>query len=507
MSPKIYDIVIVGSGMGALVASVVLSMEGFSVLVLEKNHQIGGSLQVFSRDKCIFDTGVHYVGSLDEGENLHQIFKYLGIINDLNIHKLDTEGFDVFRFPGDKTFKFGQGYEKFKEILINDFPTELTAIELFCSKIQEVCKSFPLYNLEVDSPQNYINNPDILSDNAWDFIVSITENRMLRTILFANGPLYAGEKDKTPLFVLALITNSYIKGSYRFVNGGSQIAKLLTKKLRAFGGEIIKHQKVVGANFENELVTSVITKEGKEYFGKNFISNLHPKTTIQLFGEDKFRVVYKNRINKLENTISSFMLYISFHENSFPYFNCNFYDYFTDELDEIVSYKKEVWPNILFSCTPVPSKNEKFAESIAVMTYMNFEEVSEWSTTFNTIAVKNKRGESYEEFKKRKEQLVIDKLEVRFPGVKKAIKNVYSSTPLTYRDYIGNEDGALYGIKKNSNNILNSTINPKTRIPNLFLTGQNLIFHGVLGATIGALVTCFKFIDNKTLIDKIKDAT
>jgi len=201
------------------------------------------------------------------------------------------------------------------------------------------------------------------------------------------------------------------------------------------------------------------------------------------------------------------MLYISFHENSFPYFNCNFYDYFTDELDEIVSYKKEVWPNILFSCTPVPSKNEKFAESIAVMTYMNFEEVSEWSTTFNTIAVKNKRGESYEEFKKRKEQLVIDKLEVRFPGVKKAIKNVYSSTPLTYRDYIGNEDGALYGIKKNSNNILNSTINPKTRIPNLFLTGQNLIFHGVLGATIGALVTCFQFIDNKTLIDKIKDAT
>ncbi len=506
MSDKIYDFVIVGSGMGGLVTSVTLAMEGYSVLVLEKNHQIGGSLQVFSRDKCIFDTGVHYVGSLDEGENLHQIFKYLGIINDLNIHKLDSDGFDIFRFPDGKTYKFGQGYEKFKEILKNDFPNESHAIDAFCTKIQDVCTSFPLYNLEEDSPQNYIDNPDILSENAWDFISSITEDPILRVILYANGPLYAAEKDKTPLFVLALITNSYIKGSYRFVNGGSQIAKLLTKKLRQFGGEIIKHQDVISANYENDHIKSVITKEGKEFFGKNFISNIHPKRTIEVFGEDKFRAVYKNRINKLENTISSFMLYISFHENTFPYFNCNFYDYNTYNVGDVVNYSKENWPEILFSCTPVPPKDSKYAESLAVMTYMDFNEVAEWSESFNTIATKNRRGETYEEFKRKKEEVILKHLEVRFPGINKAIKNVYSSTPLTYRDYIGNEDGALYGIKKNSNNILNSTINPKTRIPNLFLTGQNLIFHGVLGATIGALVTCFQFVDNKYLIDKIKAA-
>ena len=76
-----YDFVIIGSGLGGLVSAFILADEGYKVIVLEKNHQIGGLLQVYSRDKTIFDTGVHYVGGLNEGENLNQFFKYLGIFD------------------------------------------------------------------------------------------------------------------------------------------------------------------------------------------------------------------------------------------------------------------------------------------------------------------------------------------------------------------------------------------------------------------------------------------
>ena len=40
---------IVGSGLGGLECASILSKEGYSVCVLEKNHQIGGNLQTFSR--------------------------------------------------------------------------------------------------------------------------------------------------------------------------------------------------------------------------------------------------------------------------------------------------------------------------------------------------------------------------------------------------------------------------------------------------------------------------
>ena len=50
-----YDIVIIGSGLGGLVSGYILSKEGYKVCILEKNHQIGGTLQCFKRDGC----GIH----------------------------------------------------------------------------------------------------------------------------------------------------------------------------------------------------------------------------------------------------------------------------------------------------------------------------------------------------------------------------------------------------------------------------------------------------------------
>ena len=56
--------------MGGLVCGDILSSEGYKVCILEKNKQIGGSLQTYARDKVVFDSGVHYIGALDKGQNL-----------------------------------------------------------------------------------------------------------------------------------------------------------------------------------------------------------------------------------------------------------------------------------------------------------------------------------------------------------------------------------------------------------------------------------------------------
>src|SRR6185436_7461701 len=62
MTDRDFDVVIAGAGLGGLECAVILASEGYKVCVLEKNHQLGGSLQVFSRNKTVFDTGVHYIG-------------------------------------------------------------------------------------------------------------------------------------------------------------------------------------------------------------------------------------------------------------------------------------------------------------------------------------------------------------------------------------------------------------------------------------------------------------
>ena len=125
-----YDIVIVGSGLGGLVSSIILAKEGYKVCVLEKNNQFGGNLQTFVRDKTIFDTGIHYIGGLSEGQNLYQYFKYIGIMDSLNLKKMDENGYDMISFENhEQEFPHAQGYDNFRKQLTQYFPEEREAIE------------------------------------------------------------------------------------------------------------------------------------------------------------------------------------------------------------------------------------------------------------------------------------------------------------------------------------------------------------------------------------------
>ena len=99
---KVYDYIIIGGGLGGLICGLILSKAGKKVIVLEKNPQLGGGLQIFSRNKKIFETGVHYVGSLGKGQNLYQIFKYLGLMDKIKIKKMDNHGFDLIHFNNEK---------------------------------------------------------------------------------------------------------------------------------------------------------------------------------------------------------------------------------------------------------------------------------------------------------------------------------------------------------------------------------------------------------------------
>ena len=505
-SGKEYDFVIIGSGLGGLACAYILASEGHKVIVLEKNHQIGGHLQVYSRDKAIFDTGVHYVGSMDQGENLYQFFKYFGILDKMKLKRMDDDRFDVIRFDDGSEYAYGQGYEEFRKNMNAYFPDEKEAIETYCNKIKEVCKKFPLYNLEV-SGENYQMDSSMLELNAHDYIASITANERLRNVLAGSNQLYAGVKDMTPFYVHALIMNSYLSGAYKFIDGGSQIAIQLSKKIRSFGGEILKHKKVVGAEYnEAGEISAVVLENGEKYSGRQYISNVHPAVTIDIFGEQRFLQVYRNRIKGLKNSISTFLVHFSFHEKSFGYLNYNIYQHHIEDVWGGIDYDKQTWPQTYFICTPYISKHGEYAESMSVMTYMNAEETARWADTLHTVAEPGKRGEGYEEFKKNREEQVLRRVEEVFPGIRAKIKAVHSASPLTFRDYIGNNDGSLYGVMKNSSSPTRTQINTKTRIPNLHLTGQNISMHGILGVTVSAFVTCFSFVDKDKLIQKVKNA-
>ena len=140
------------------------------------------------------------------------------------------------------------------------------------------------------------------------------------------------------------------------------------------------------------------------------------------------------------------------------------------------------------------------------MTYMRFSDVKKWEHTVNTVSNETSRGEDYEAFKKKKAELLFDCVEKQFPGFKASIKSYTTASPLSARDYIGDDEGSLYGLTKDYRQPLKTFISPRTKIPNLLLTGQNINLHGILGVTVSSILTCAQVLGMEYLVDEIKNA-
>ncbi|MDR2237656.1 MAG: NAD(P)/FAD-dependent oxidoreductase [Chryseobacterium sp.] len=499
---KEYDILVIGSGLGGLVSALILAKEGLKVCVLEKNNQYGGNLQTFSRDKLIFDTGVHYLGGLSKGQNLHQFFSYLEIMEDLELRQMDEDGYDRISFGNEEIeYPHAQGYENFIEQLTAHFPGEKENLENYCEEIQYVCGQFPRYH--VVGKDSY--NEEILHLNTKRFIESVTQNKKLQSVLLGSNFLYAGDSENIPFYVHALTVNSYIQSAYKCVKGGSQISKLLIRKLRQYGAEVHKHAEVSAFVFsENDLLTSVKTRNGNEYLAKKFISNIEIRSAIRLIGEERLKKSFLNRVMSWQPVSSCFSIYLVLKPGSVPNFNYNLYHYNSEEQVWNASrYQKEYWPET-YMLSSTPSKlHPEYAESLTAISYMDFDEVKGWEKTVNTVADEHERGNSYEQFKLGKAERMIEALERKIPNLRNAIKSVYTSSPLSYRDYIGSFEGNMYGYMKSSDNPLKTMVSPRTKIDNLFLTGQSVNMHGILGVTIGAFNTCAEILGKEHLDERL----
>jgi all-trans-retinol 13,14-reductase len=315
--------------------------------------------------------------------------------------------------------------------------------------------------------------------------------------------LYAGS-EITPFYVHALVLNSYLESSWRVVDGASNIAKQMAIQIHKLGGKIWKRAEVIASVVNEEgCIDYLLLKDGRKVSAKNFISNAHPAATIDMIGENFFKKSYVSRIKNLKNTESVFVCHIVFKPKSFPYINHNIFQVNQKDVWNLLEYDEKNWPAFyMFTVTP-SSRYPEYAGGASVICGMGYKEVEKWKDTFNTVTEANSRGEEYENFKKQRELRVLEAMEVHFPGFKEKVQCTYSSTPLTQRDYTNIPQGSAYGIEKDSNSPFTTFISPRTNIPNLYLTGQNLNLHGILGVTLTALVTCFHLTDKEELLKEI----
>lgn len=451
-----FDVIIIGSGLGGLVCANLLSKKGLKVLVLERQHQPGGCMQSYRRGSAMYDTGLHYVGGLAEGQPLHDLFRQLDLLS-LPWHRLDADGFDRIMI-GDREYRFAEGYENFVETLVKDFPDDRESLQRYITLMQCTDERW------------------MQQTNAYEYLSSIIPNPLLLSVLSGACIKMELKRDTLPLFTFVHGNAPFIQSSWRLKGDGNLLVQRLIDNLMRQGGEIICDAEVEELIEKDGLISKAVCKNGDIYQARYFISDAHPSVTLSLVRESQvLKKVYRRRIDNLENTNGMFTAQLLLKPDSVPYFNYN--EFLYDGL--------EAWDGrgYMVSCR-VPEDGSVYTRQIDILTPMNISECAAWTDTRCM-----RRGKEYLQFKEQKAQQCIAVAERFLPGLHQHVQEIHTSTPLTYRDYNLSPDGSAYGIRKDAAAPLLTVLSPRTSIPNLLLTGQNLMLHGLHGVTMTAMYT------------------
>lgn len=489
-----YDAVIIGSGLGGLECAHILSKAGMSVLLLERGTQAGGCLQSYRRLGLAFDTGFHYVGGLDEGQSLHSAFRHLGLLR-LPWQRLDNH-FDRVTI-GNQTFSFAQGYDAFVETLTAAFPAERDALNKYADMLKQ-CGEQQFDALNPQTGESSLLSR-LFETSAYQYLTETFHDPLLINVLCGTSLKMELRKESLPLFTFAHGNGSFIESSWRLKGDGSLIVNSLADGIRMHGGEIICNAEVRELVEKDGKLVHAVCSNGEIYEGNIFISNIHPAVTCNLVKQSsRMKKVYRSRITHLENTFGMFTVSLRIKPQTLRYFNWNQYIYKEPDVWAF-HLKNNPVSGVLVSCR-IPEDGSKYVQQVDLLTPMNWSECEQWSHT-----EVGRRGEDYKAMKKRVADECITLAERFIPGLRDRITGCYTSTPLTYRNYTLTPEGSAYGLRKDFRNPMITLLSPRTPIPNLLLTGQNLMLHGLHGVTMTALFTCAEVLGKEPIWNIVKN--
>ena len=496
------SIIIIGGGLGGLFTGALLAKEGYGVTVLEKNAAIGGGLQTFQRAGVTFETGMHILGGLRPGASISKICQYLGVYDQLQLRDVDHDCIDSITYSSShKTYRIPEGREAFTNYFVSEFPHQQQGIRQYVESLYRLADEVDMFYLRPADGALFAHSEQFLWP-ADELIANYIEDVRLRDVLAYMNPMYGGVAGHTPAYIHALINVLYISGPSRFVGGGQQLADALARKIEEGGGRIIGGEQVVALHVgDDRQCTAVTTAKGNDYRADYYISAIHPSRLVDIADDGAFPKSYRQRVASIPNTYSAFTVYIKFRPGAFPYINHTCY--WQDDFGHVWQHGEYDpadcgWPHGFMYMTP-PTTGQ-WATTMVVNCLMPFSAVAQWADT--TVG---HRGKEYERWKQHVVDRILRRMEQLHPGFSQCVDHSWSSTPLTIRDYYNQPDGALYGIRKDCQNIMLSQLPIWTKVKNLLLTGQNVNLHGICGVPLTAVNTVEAIIGQGKLLQKINN--
>ncbi|MCT4542331.1 MAG: NAD(P)/FAD-dependent oxidoreductase [Vallitalea sp.] len=450
-----YDVIIIGAGNGGLSAAATLAMKGKKLLVLERHNIPGGCGTSFRRGRFEFEVALHQLnamGSEDSPGALRKLFREYGIEN--QIDWIEINSLFKVNLPNDMSVVLPANREESEAVLIEKFPEEKQAILDYFKVVYQLSKeragftqymSNPVKNQKEDITKMFPSFFKYGLKTTQEVLNDFFDSTELQLCLSPYWCFMGMSPDRFPFLILAGCTYSYIEEKPYYLRGGSQVmSQALTEVIRKNDGEIKFNCGVKRIILENNKAVGVIDDNGAEYKCKKIISNISPiNTYYNLLDSSEIPIQAKEYLKGYTIGISAFSLFIGLDCTPSEVGFTDSFNLIYDDLDVNEEFK--------YSHTLLP----EFDPLVATCYTIDDPKVSPPGTTVVSAGVL-KYGdpwmelspEKYYDTKYKAADIVLNRLETRFPGIRDHIEEIEVATPLTYMRYLDHPGGAIYGYEQ-----------------------------------------------------------
>ncbi len=476
MKSQAEKVLIIGSGIGGLSCAIILAKLGFDVKVLEKNYHPGGLIRSYTRDGLECSVGIHYLGSLGQGQVLRKFFDYLGVSDDIPVSRMGKNGIiDRYFFDAPAThpekFDMPEGFDAYEENLKQAFPAEQAHIKQIITAIRNT--SDKLHSLDLlYSKENDFSLLD-QSQPYGEILDRVGCSPGLRSVLAIPSSWIGVPLADCPAYYHNMALASYVSSSWRLQQSGADMADVLVRRLQELGGKVITGAEINKVLVNSRVVGGVQLNNGERLNGSLVIAAVHPQVVLQMLPDGAVKPSYKNRISKLENTHSVFSVHARVDAAMHPEIPYNIFKVETDTDGNV--------PDLKYY--QIRKSEEEGSSLLSILTSGKDELWAPWKDTGT-----GRRGREYNGIKKRFAAKLINEAE-EFLGTFKDLKMLDAYTPLTIRDWVNSPDGSAYGVLRSSSQTLATALLNRTAVKGLYLAGQNVLAPGVIGTIMGSFAT------------------
>jgi phytoene dehydrogenase-like protein len=228
-----YDVVVIGSGIGGLIAGNLLARDGARVLLVEQHYMPGGFCSTFRRGGFTFDAATHFYPLLGNPETLTgKLLVELGV--ETEWVKMDPV--DTFHLPDGTRFEVPADFDAYLARLKAEFPHEGAALDGFFAQVRE---AYLLGLLRFFRGREAPGLAPLAGLTVRQALDRHFRDRKLQLLLTADCPHWGSPPCRTSFVFDSMLRLSYFLGNY-YPRGGSQaFADELARCFEAQGGHVL----------------------------------------------------------------------------------------------------------------------------------------------------------------------------------------------------------------------------------------------------------------------------